>query len=70
MSAQKRDFTYQRDQSGTAADENSVAGYVLTESSAGGSIPFQEAKINLPIPASEKLANPKFEEPAVEYEFK
>ena len=70
MSAQKRDFTYQRDQSGTAADENSVAGYILTESSAGGSIPFQEAKINLPIPASEKLANPKFEEPAVEYEFK
>ena len=70
MSAQKRDFTFQRDQASGAADENSTAGYILYESSAGGTLPFQEAKINLPIPASEKLANPKFDEPAVDYEFK
>ncbi|MCB1322056.1 MAG: RagB/SusD family nutrient uptake outer membrane protein, partial [Leptospiraceae bacterium] len=71
MSNQRRDFTYQRDQSNTAADENSIDGYILYESSAGGTVPFRPENIDLPIPASEQLANPLFapEEPAVDYDF-
>lgn len=72
MSAQKRDFFYFRDNSNTAADENTVEGYIMTESSVGGTIPFREENINLPVPAAEQLANPLLapEEPAVEYDFK
>lgn len=71
MSSQRRDFTYQRDQSNTAADENSIDGYVLVESSAGGTVPFRPENIDLPIPAAEQLANPLFapDEPAVDYDF-
>lgn len=72
MSAQKRDFFYYRDNSNNAADENTVEGYIMTEASVGGTIPFREENINLPVPAAEQLANPLLapEEPAVEYEFK
>lgn len=71
MSAQMRDFTYQRDQSNNAADENSMEGYILQEASAGGTIPFRAENINLPVPAAEQLANPLLApgEPAVDYEF-
>lgn len=71
MSTQLRDFTYQRDQSPGAADENSLAGYVLFESSAGGTVNFRPENVNVPIPASEQLANPLLiaQEPAVDYEF-
>jgi hypothetical protein len=71
MSSQMRDFTYQRDNSNGAADENSLDGYILTESSAGGTVQFRADNINLPIPSAEQLANPLLEagEQAVEYNF-
>ncbi|GLR17280.1 SusC/RagA family TonB-linked outer membrane protein [Portibacter lacus] len=71
MSAQKRDFTYYRDNSPEAADENSIEGYILQEASAGGTVTFRPDNINLPIPSSEQLANPLLVpgEPAVEYDF-
>lgn len=71
MSTQQRDFIYLRDESPNAADENSVEGYILTESSSGGTVNFREENINLPVPAAEQLANPKLasDAEAEEYDF-
>ena len=68
---QQRDFIYLRDESPNAADENSVEGYILTESSSGGTVNFREENINLPVPAAEQLANPKLasDAEAEEYDF-
>lgn len=69
LNAQQREHTYYRDQSSTAADENTVAGYILQPPPSPVSI--TAARMSLPIPAAEVVANPKLGtgEPAVDYDF-
>lgn len=59
LSAQKREYVYDRDQSPTAADENSRAGYKLRIAGNNGVIQFRAENINLPIPSAEVVLNPK-----------
>lgn len=69
LSNQERDYTYYRDNSAGAADENDPAGYILQTQPL---IPVTAAQMTLPIPAAEVAGNPKLAPgaPAEEYQFK
>ncbi len=69
LNAQQREFTYYRDNSPTAADENTVEGYILQPPASPISV--TAARMALPIPAAEVVANPKLGsgQPAEEYDF-
>lgn len=69
LNAQDREITYYRDQSGTAADENQVAGYILLPPQS--KITISANQMWLPIPASEVVSNPKLgpSVPAEDYKF-
>lgn len=69
LSGQEREYTYYRDNNPGAADENTVAGYILQTQPP---INVSAAQMTLPIPAAEVAANAKLAPgaPAVEYEFK
>ena len=71
LSNQKREYVFDRDQSSTAADENTKAGYVLRIAGNNGVVPFNPAIINVPIPASEVVLDPMLapDVPAVDYNF-
>lgn len=68
LNGQERENTYYRDQSPNAADENTVAGYILQTQSP---LTITAAQMTLPIPAAEVVANPKLAPgvPAEEYPF-
>ena len=70
LNSQQREFTYYRDQSPNAADENLVAGYILNPPPSA--ITISASQMQLPIPAADVVFNPLLAagEPAVEYEFK
>lgn len=70
LSAQEREYTYQRKTGNNVPDENSMDGYTLTPPPS--QINVDASKMFLPIPASEVLTNPLLApgEPAVEYQFK
>ncbi|MCB0534319.1 MAG: RagB/SusD family nutrient uptake outer membrane protein [Lewinellaceae bacterium] len=68
LNGQERENTYYRDQSPNAADENTVAGYILQTQPP---LTITAAQMTLPIPAAEVVANPKLAPgvPAEEYPF-
>ncbi|MBK6932283.1 MAG: RagB/SusD family nutrient uptake outer membrane protein [Saprospirales bacterium] len=68
LSGQEREYTFYRDNTPGAADENTVAGYILQTQPP---IPVTAGQMNLPIPAAEVAANPKLAPgaPAEEYVF-
>ncbi len=68
LNAQERDYTFYRDPAPNAADENSVAGYILQMLPP---VVVTDAQMALPIPAAEVAANPKLAPgaPAEEYSF-
>lgn len=69
LNAQEREFTYYRDPSPNAADENSAAGYILQPPP--GPIAVTDADMTLPIPAAEVNVNPLLApgQPAEDYKF-
>lgn len=69
LNAQQREYTYYRDPSSGAADENTVAGYILQPPP--GPIAVNAADMVLPIPAAEVNVNPLLGpgQPAEEYKF-
>lgn len=71
LSSQKREYVYYRDQSPTAADEKTKAGYILNIVGNNGTITFRPENVNLPIPSSEVVVNELLRpsEPAVDYNF-
>lgn len=68
INGQERENTYYRDQSPNAADENTVAGYILQTQPP---LSVTAAQMTMPIPAAEVVANPKLAPgvPAEEYPF-
>jgi len=68
LNAQERANTYYRDQSPNAADENTIAGYILQTEPP---LVITANQMALPIPAAEVVANPKLAPgaPAEEYPF-
>ncbi len=69
LNGQQREVTYYRDNSPNAADENTVAGYILQPPASP--IVITAADMALPIPAAEVVANPLLgpDQPAEEYKF-
>lgn len=70
LNGQQRDYTFYRDQSPNAADENLVAGYI--QQGPVSPITISAAQMFMPVPASEVVFNPLLGagEPAVDYNFK
>ena len=70
LNGQQRDYTYYRDQSPNAADENLVAGYI--QQGPVSPITIAAAQMFMPVPAAEVVFNPLLGagEPAVDYNFK
>lgn len=70
LNGQQREYTYYRDQSPNAADENLVAGYVLLPPPSP--ITISAAQMFLPIPAADVVFNPLLAagQPAEDYIFK
>lgn len=69
LNAQQRDYTFYRDPSAGAADENSVAGYILNPPASP--ITVSAAQMFVPIPAADVVFNPLLAagQPAVDYDF-
>lgn len=70
LNGQQRDYTYYRDQSPNAADENLIAGYI--QQGPVSPITIAAAQMFMPVPAAEVVFNPLLGagEPAVDYNFK
>lgn len=69
LNAQQREITYQRITTPNAPDENSFDGYQILPPA--GPIVISASQIQMPIPASEVVANPMLapSAPAVDYDF-